>query len=134
MASKEQVAVAQEFFQKSFGGHVDDALDCLDPKVIYIVPGANQLAGVYEGPLNVADHMKKLMQFTDNRVDLIQWEDWMVGVNNIAALIDLRLQRPGRVETFRAIFLIATSDNDGKIRRIQVFFSDQYAADRFFEN
>jgi ketosteroid isomerase-like protein len=134
MASQEQVSLAQEFIRKSFQGEVDDVVDYLDPNVTYIVPGNHELAGVFHGPRSVADHMQKLLEFTDNRVDLIQWEDWMVGLNNIAALIDLRLQRPGRIETFRAIFLIAMSDQDCKIRRLQVFFGDQNAAERFFEN
>ena len=131
MTSEKASAIAQEFFQKCFHGDVSSAVELLDPKVTYRVPGSHRLAGTFEGPEAVAEHLEELLRETHHTVDVLQWEDWMIGVNNLAALVHLRAQRQGVIDTVRAIFLIGMSKED-KIRRIEVFFSDQAQIERFF--
>ena len=131
MTSDSASAVAQDFFQKCFRGDISSAVELLDPKVTYRVPGSHRLAGTFEGPEAVAGHVRELLSETRHTVDVLQWEDWMVGVNNLAALVDMRVQRHGAIDTIRAIFLIAMSLDD-KIRRIEVFFGDQAQVERFF--
>ncbi len=55
----------------------------------------------------------------------------MIGVNNLAGLVNMRAQRHRSIDTFRAIFLITMSEDD-KIMRIEVFFSNQAEVERFF--
>jgi hypothetical protein len=55
----------------------------------------------------------------------------MAGLNHVAALAHISVQRPGAVLTLRAVYLIETTD-DAKIRRIEMFFDDQAAVERFF--
>ena len=131
MTSANQTAVAQDFFQKSYSGDVAGAVKLLDPKVSYHVPGTHKLAGEFEGPDAVAQHVKDLLAFTHDRIDIIQWEDWLVGVDHIAAVLHMRLQRPGARESERMIYLIKMSDDD-RIRKIEIFFGDPDAAQRFF--
>jgi len=123
--------VVQEFFQKCFQGDLSSAVELLDPNVTYRVPGSHRLAGTFEGPKAVTGHLEQLLIETHHTVDVLQWEDWMIGVNNLAALVDLRAQRHGAIDTVRAIFLVAMSKDD-KVRRIEVFFSDQAMVERFF--
>jgi ketosteroid isomerase-like protein len=131
MTSDMRVEAAQEFFQKSFRGEVSSAIELLDEKVSYHVPGSHQASGLFEGPEAVAEHLGKLLRLTNRTVNVLQWEDWMVGVNHVAALAHMRVQSRGAVYTFRAVYLIAMTD-DAKIRRIEIFFDDQAAAERFF--
>jgi hypothetical protein len=58
----------------------------------------------------------------------------MAGVDNVAALAKIHLQREGQQHDFRVIFLVAVTENDGRqrISRIESFYSDQAAFDRFF--
>ena len=123
--------VAQSFFQKCFRGDIAAAVEALDSKVTYRVPGSHQLAGTFEGPEAVAGHVENLLRQTHNTVDVIQWEDWMIGENNLAGLVNLRVQRNRAISTFRAIFLI-TMSRDEKILSIEVFFNDQAEVERFF--
>jgi ketosteroid isomerase-like protein len=131
VASAKQIAVAQEFFGKSFHGDVAVAVEHLAPDVSYIVPGSNQISGVFDGPEAVAKHVGELLRLTHNRVEVLQWEDWMEGVNHLGALVHMRLQRDGQIASFRSIYLLTMTEDD-KIRRIEIFFGDQSAVDRFF--
>jgi ketosteroid isomerase-like protein len=131
MAIDKPSAVAQDFFQKCFRGEISAAIEVLDPKVTYRVPGGHRLAGTFEGPQAVARHVEELLRQTHHTVDVLQWEDWMIGLNTLAGLVRMRAQRRGVIDTFRAIFLVAMS-NDGKIKQIEVFFSDQSEVERFF--
>ena len=131
MTSDTRIAAAQEFFQRSFRGEVSSAIEFLDEKVSYHVPGVHQLSGDFEGPEAVAQHLGRLLQLTSRTVNVLQWEDWMLGVNHVAALTHIRVQLPGAVHSFRAVFVVTIAD-DAKIRRIEMFFADEAAAERFF--
>jgi hypothetical protein len=131
LPTEKDVAVAQDFLRSAFAGKASEAVDLLDPEVTYQVPGSHHLAGIFHGRDEVATHVGDLMRITSHRIDVLQFEDWMVGLNNLSALIRLRVQRDRLLETFRAIYLFAISES-GKIKHIQIFFADQAAADRLF--
>jgi ketosteroid isomerase-like protein len=129
-----RVTVAQEFFQKFFGGNVSAALDLLDPDVVDVVPGAHPPSGVFQGAQAVAAHLSTFLRLTEDPIDVLKWEDWMAGTDNVAALSKIHLQREGQQHDFRVIFLVAVTEHDGRylISRIESFYSDQAAFDRFF--
>ncbi len=58
----------------------------------------------------------------------------MAGVDNVAGLANIHLQRLGQQHDFRIIYLVSVTEDDGlqRISRIEAFFSDQAAFDRFF--
>ncbi|HWD54467.1 MAG TPA: hypothetical protein VG346_05060 [Acidimicrobiales bacterium] len=129
-----RVAVAADFFQKSFGGNVAAARDLLDPQVVEIVPGTHPPSGVFHGVHEVAAHLSTFLRLTEDPIDVLQWEDWMAGIDNVAGLARIHLQREGQQHEFRVIFLISVTEHDGlhRIARIESFYSDQAAFDRFF--
>jgi ketosteroid isomerase-like protein len=129
-----RVTVAEEFFQRLFGGDVSAATDLLDPQVVEVVPGTYPGSGVFQGAHAVAQHLSLFLRHVEEPVDVLQWEDWMAGVDNVAGLAKIHLQREGQEHDFRVIFLLSVTDNGGRhrIARIESFFSDQAALDRFF--
>jgi ketosteroid isomerase-like protein len=129
-----RVTVAEDFFQNIFGGNVAAACDLLDPQVVDVVPGTHAPSGVFEGVQAVAAHLSTFLRLTEDPIDLLQWEDWMVGVDNVAGLAKIHLQREGQQHDFRVIFLVTVTEDDGRhrISRIESFYSDQAAFDRFF--
>jgi ketosteroid isomerase-like protein len=129
-----RITVAVEFFQKIFGGNVSAACDLLDPEVVDVVPGTHAPSGVFEGIQAVAAHLSTFLRLTEDPIDLLQWEDWMAGVDNVAGLAKIHLQREGQQHDFRVIFLLTMTEDDGlhRISRIESFYSDQAAFDRFF--
>jgi ketosteroid isomerase-like protein len=129
-----RVTVAQEFFQKFFGGDVSAACDLLDPQVVDVVPGTHAPSGVFQGAQAVAAHLSTFLRLTEDPIDVLKWEDWMAGVDNVAALAKIHLQREGQQHDFRVIFLVAVTEREGSLRiaRIESFYSDQAAFDRFF--
>jgi uncharacterized protein len=131
VSTQQQVSIAQDFFQKCFHGDLAEAVKLVDPNVRYHVPGAHQAAGTFEGPESVAEHVSNLLKLTCGTVDVTQWEDWMVGIDNIAALVQMRVQRDSRVHNFRSVYIVQMSPED-KIRKIDLFFDDEAAVDRFF--
>ena len=129
-----RVTLAEEFFQKFFGGNVLAACDLLDPQVVEVVPGRLPPSGVFRGVQAVAAHLSNFLRLTEDPIDVIEWEDWMAGVDNVAGLVKIHLQREGQQHDFRIIFLVSVTESDGRdrISRIESFFSDQAALDRFF--
>jgi ketosteroid isomerase-like protein len=129
-----RVAVAQDFFQRFFGGDVAAARELLDPHVVDVAPGRHPGAGVFQGVEAVAAHLSSFLALTEDPIDLLQWEDWLAGVDNVAGLAKIHLQRAGQLHDFRVIFLVTITENDGRRRvsRLESFFSDQAAFDRFF--
>jgi ketosteroid isomerase-like protein len=129
--SDDRLALVQTFFTRYFAGHVDEALTLLEPTVVYHVPGRAQLAGEFVGPTAVAKHLRKFLELTEYAIDVLSWEDWLTGINDIAGVVRVHLQRPGRVQEFRFVFLVQVSQNL-KIARVECFYSDPEAWERFF--
>jgi ketosteroid isomerase-like protein len=129
-----RVTVAQDFFQKLFGGDVAAACDLLDPQVVDVVPGNHPPSGVFQGVKAVAAHLSTFLQLTEDPIDVLEWEDWMAGVDNVAGLAKIHLQRGGQQHDFRVIFLVSVTEGAGprRISRIESFYSDEVAFDRFF--
>jgi ketosteroid isomerase-like protein len=129
MTSDARIATAKEFFEKSFRGEVP--MELLEEDVIYDVAGVHQLMGHFEGREAVAQHMSKLRQLTHETVNVLQWEDWLVGVNHVCGFARMGFHLDAVDETLSVIFLITMSEDD-KIRQIEVFFSNLAAAEHFF--
>ncbi|HWF17487.1 MAG TPA: nuclear transport factor 2 family protein [Acidimicrobiales bacterium] len=126
--------VAEDFFQRFFGGDVSAACELLDPQVVDVVPGTHVPSGVFQGAQAVAAHLSTFLRLTEDPVDVLQWEDWMAGVDNVAGLARIHLQRAGQQHEFRVVFLVSVTEHDGRSRisRIESFYSDTAAFDRFF--
>jgi ketosteroid isomerase-like protein len=129
-----RVTLAENFFQRFFGGNVSAACDLLDPQVVDVVPGREAASGVFQGAQAVAEHLSTFLRLTEDPIDVLKWEDWMAGVDNVAGLATIHLQREGQQHDFRVIFLVSVTEDDGlqRISRIESFYSDQAAFDRFF--
>jgi ketosteroid isomerase-like protein len=129
-----RLTVAEDFFQKFFGGDVSAASDLLDPQVVDVVPGNRAGSGVFKGIQAVVAHLSAFLRLIEDPVDVLKWEDWMAGVDNVAGLVKIHLQRVGQMHDFRVIFLVSVTEDDGRhrISRIESFYSDQAALDRFF--
>jgi ketosteroid isomerase-like protein len=129
-----RVTVAAEFFQRFFGGDVEAACDLLDPQVVDVIPGRNAPSGVFHGAQAVREHLSTFLRLAEDPIDVLQWEDWMAGVDNVAGLARIHLQRAGQRHDFRVIFLVSVTEDGGRhrISRIESFYSDQAAFDRFF--
>jgi ketosteroid isomerase-like protein len=129
-----RVTLAADFFQKFFGGDVSAACELLDPQVVYVVPGTHAASGVFRGVQAVVAHVSTFLKLTEDPIDVLQWEDWLAGVNNVAGLAKIHLQRLGQQHDFRIIYLVSVTEQEGlqRISRIEAFFSDQAAFDRFF--
>jgi ketosteroid isomerase-like protein len=129
-----RVTVAADFFQKFFGGNVSAACELLDPTAAYVVPGTEAASGVFQGVPEVAEHLAAFLRLLEGPVDVLQWEDWMAGVDNVAGLAKIHLERDGQQHDFRVIHLVSVAEDTGahRISRIEAFYSDQAAFDRFF--
>jgi ketosteroid isomerase-like protein len=132
--SDSRVTLAEDFFQKAFGGDVSAACKLLDPQVVEVVPGTRAPSGVFRGVQAVAAHLSTFLRLTEDPIDVLQWEDWLSGIDNVAGLAKIHLQRQGEQHDFRVIFLVTVIEDDARqrISRIESFYSDQAAFDRFF--
>ena len=80
----DRLALVQTFFIRYFGGHIDEALLLLEPTVVYHVPGTDQLAGDFVGPNAVAKHLRRFLELTGDAIDVLSWDDWLIGTTDIA--------------------------------------------------
>jgi ketosteroid isomerase-like protein len=129
--SDDRLALVQSFFTRYFDGHIDEALTLLEPTAVYHVPGGVPLGGDFVGPAEVAKHLRKFLDLTGDAIDVLSWDDWLIGTIDIAGVVRVHLQRPGRVQEFRFVFLVEVSPNV-KIARVECFYSDPEALERFF--
>jgi len=129
--SDDRLTLVQTFFIRYFEGHVDEALTLLEPTVVYHVPGRAEVAGDFVGPTEVAKHLRKFLELTGDAIDVLSWDDWLIGTTDIAGVVRVHLQRPGRAHEFRFVFLVEVSQNV-RIARVECFFSDPDAVERFF--
>ena len=122
------------FFRSFLEAMLSAACDLLDPQVVDVVPGTHAPSGVFQGVQAVAAHLSTFLRLTEDPIDVLKWEDWMAGVDNVAGLAKIHLQREGQQHDFRVIFLVSVTEDDGlhRISRIESFYSDQAAFDRFF--
>jgi ketosteroid isomerase-like protein len=127
----DRLALVQTFFMRYFQGDIDEALALLEPTVEYHMPGRAALAGDFLGPAAVAKHLQKFRELTGDAIDVLSWDDWLIGTRDIAGVVRIHLQRPGRVHIFRFVFLVEVSRNV-KIARVECFYSDPEAFERFF--
>jgi ketosteroid isomerase-like protein len=114
-------------------GHRDfeQFLELLSPEVTYRVGGSHPLAGTYHGPDEVTDHMRDVVDRTKDTFEALQWEDWLVGQDHIAALVRINAQGHGASFSARLIFLLGF-DARNKVSEITILFEDPNAAERFF--
>jgi ketosteroid isomerase-like protein len=129
--SDDRLALVQTFFTRYFEGDLDEALTLLEPTVVYHVPGRSAPAGDFVGRAAVAEHLRKFLELTGDAIDVLSWDDWLIGTTDIAGVVRVHLQRPGRVQEFRFVFLVKVSQNV-KIARVECFYSDPEALERFF--
>ena len=130
--SLDRLGLVQTFFQRFFNGDVADAVALLDPAVAYCVPGLRTAGGTFVGRAEVTEHLERFLELTERPVDVLKWEDWLTGESNVAGVVRLELQRPGRIADTRLVFLVEVSADARSIVRIEVFLSDPEAAARFF--
>ncbi len=121
---------ARQFFL-SFSVPLDDAVRLLSPNVVFTVPGHHKLSGVFHGPDEVRSHIAELVDYSNGTFQVLQWLDWMMGETHMTALQYAQAQNTGRIYRGHHLYLLE-SDHDDLLSKIQVFFEDQVAADRFF--
>jgi ketosteroid isomerase-like protein len=131
LMSDERLEMVQTFFTRYFEGHVDEAVALLEPSVVYHLPGRTGPTGDFVGPTAVAEHLQKFLKLTEGSIDVLSWDDWLIGTTDIAGVVRLHLQRPGRIQECRVVFLVEVSQNV-KIARVECFYSDPEAFERFF--
>jgi len=131
MAEDSRVRIAQEFFQQYFGGDVARARELLDEQAVYRVPGAHRPAGEFVGADAVAGHLRQFRALIADPVDVLQWEDWMAGVDYVSGLASIHLQREGMELDFELVVVVRVTDA-GKIREILAFYNDEADLDRLF--
>jgi uncharacterized protein len=130
MAEDSRIRVAQEFFQRYLGGDVTRASALLDDQVVYHVPGSHRPAGVFTGAEAVVNHIRDLLALIESPIDVLQWQDWMAGVDYVAGLASIHLQRKGVNVGLRIVWVLRVEE--GKIREIEAFYNDEAAIDRLF--
>jgi hypothetical protein len=82
--------------------------------VVFVVPGSDVVSGIFEGVQAVAAHISTCP--AEDPIDVLKWEDWMPGVDYVAGLVQVHLQRLGQRHDFRVIFLVSVADDHGHLR------------------
>jgi ketosteroid isomerase-like protein len=131
MTEDSRLRVTQEFFQQYFAGEVGRARELLDEHVVYRVPGAHRPSGDFVGIDAVTKHLSEFRSLLESPVDVLQWKDWMAGVDYVAGLASIHLQREGMNLDLELVIVVRVSD-EGKLREIQAFFNDQADFDLLF--
>src|SRR5579872_5065249 len=116
MTIDSRIAVVQDFFQRYFSGDVLLASSLLEDDVSFHIPGRHAPSGIFRGLQAASEHLANVRRITQGSIDVLKWEDWLVGVGTVAGLATVHLQHRGQMHDFRVIFLVTVSER-GKIRR-----------------
>jgi len=130
LAEPARLVNARRFLMGITNNDLDEVMSLLSPEVVSTVPGHNPLAGVYRGPLEVAEHLTKLLTATSGTLETLKWVDWLVGMHYVAALQFVQAEGGGSMYRNRHVYVIETDRND-LIATIRTFFEDEIAADTF---
>lgn len=130
MTDDKRLGTLQAFLQRLFRGDLPSAVALLHENVRFRIPGRASLSGELHGRDEVARHLEEYMRFTNDTSDVLKWEDWLVGLEHVAAVTTTRMQHSGSLMTSRLVFLAAFSE-DGLIEDFEVFFRDERALERF---
>ncbi|MCU1488719.1 MAG: hypothetical protein JWM85_124 [Acidimicrobiaceae bacterium] len=130
-ATNPRVAKAQEFLGRLVDQQAERATALLSPVVEYRLQGRYPLAGDFCGPAQATGHLAKLFSEIDGTLDLLKWEDWMLGGQHVAALLVIGMQRHGRRLDAEVLILLGFTVDD-QISAVDVFFKDEQQAERFF--
>ncbi len=122
---------ARRFLVHSAESRFEDAAAVLSPVVVYTVPGHHRLAGVFRGPEEVVRHVAALVDFSRGTFEVLQWVDWLVGDEHVAALQYAQAQNSSRIYRGHHLYLLSF-DTDDLVSGITVYFGDPAAAERFF--
>lgn len=128
----DRLKVVQDFFQAYFDGRVADAVALLEPDAEIHLPGRASIAGDFVGPDAVAEHLRQFLKMTEDPVNVLGYDDWLVGDVYIGGIVRLELQRPGRLGQFRIVYLAIVSEAR-KIAHIDVFYDNPDVFERFFD-
>ena len=121
---------ARRFLMGISTGHADAVLALLAPTVVYTVSGHSPLAGTVHGPVEVQEHVRRVFRATSGTIDVLKWDDWLVGQNHVVALQSVQVQGAGMIHRNHLLFLIETDQHD-MLTKIQLIFGNQDEADRF---
>ena len=110
---------------------VAKATPLLSPHVVYRVPGHHVLAGSFSGIDEVVTHLMALADRSGGTFNAFKFEDWLVGENDVAVVVDAHMQGHGATLTERIIFLFGFDGSD-HINEISVFFQNEDSIERFF--
>jgi len=122
---------ARRFLMGITADNAGDVLSLLSPDVVYTVPGQGPQAGVFHGPAEVYEHIRKLFSATSGTLETLKWIDWLVGLSHVAALQFAQAQGSGIIYRNHHMYVIETGEDD-LLTTIRVFFEDQAEADAFF--
>jgi hypothetical protein len=76
-------------------------------------------------------HLLDIAERSDGTFDAFKFEDWLVGENSVAVVVDAHIQGHGSTVTGRNIYLFGFDGSD-RIADISIFFQDQDSIARFF--
>lgn len=127
-----RVSLVERFLALSFRGQLDEAVTLLAPDATYHIPGSHYPAGTVTGAHQVASHMQEFLEFTHHTVDVLEWEDWMSGVNSVGGLAHMRFRGTGTVHSLRAVYMARFSADSSTIGSIEMFFGNFSEAERLF--
>lgn len=116
--------------QQYFRGDLAGVLALAHEEIDYRVPGRSLLSGHFRGKDEVSRHLQEYQRFTNGTSDVVKWEDWLVGLQFVAAVTVLHLQQPSAHMTSRGVCLAAFSE-EGLITHFEVLFTDERAIERF---
>jgi len=128
MPTHPNVAIVQKMYE-CFNKNDMDTIrkEVFAPGLVWRLPGRHPLAGVKRGPEEVIAFFSQLGK-SNIQVDLIKIDAW--GEETVVEVHRGHGQNKGAA--LDAVNCTHYQIRDGKIAGVQVFMSDQYAADNFF--
>ncbi|MFI6925493.1 nuclear transport factor 2 family protein [Nonomuraea spiralis] len=123
------ITVASNTYDAIAKGDLEDLGRLLADDVVFHVPGRGPMARDYSGKDAVLGYLAELLKATTGTLRL-EPESYLVGDDQIAAVLRIRGERDGRTLDDRGMQLFRIAD--GKISERWSFPLDPYSVDEFF--
>ncbi|GGS92082.1 nuclear transport factor 2 family protein [Nonomuraea spiralis] len=123
------ITVASNTYDAIAKGDLEDLGRLLADDVVFHVPGRGPMARDYSGKDAVLGYLAELLKATTGTLRL-EPESYLVGDDQVAAVLRIRGERDGRTLDDRGMQLFRIAD--GKISERWSFPLDPYSVDEFF--
>lgn len=130
MTDAQNINILQTYVNSLSKGDMETVGKLLADDVIWHQPGGSHLSGLHTGKQKLFEHLGKFMQLSDNTFRVSKVGSVMANDDMVSATLHFMAERQDRTLSMDGVDVMRI--DEGKIKEVWLFSSDQAAEDAFW--